>query len=1071
MDSSECSALTKIFKRYGVILPNTTFLIVFLTIVQCVTSVSSAFATGKMPNAAGIIEEGASNPIEVGLPQLLRFSPKVYGAEPQIFAIAQDKRGVIYASNNDGILEYDGARWRLIRAANNQQVFSLALDDNGRVYVGGTGEIGYLQPDANGQMQYVSLLGLVPFDQRDFSVVWSTYVTPDGVVFSSYKRLFRLQGENLESWQSTNTFHRTFWVNNRVLVFEIGRGLLELQDGRLSLLPGGERFASELISAVISVKSSSVTESDHILVGTRTQGFFISDGNSFIPWITDIDTDVKRDLLYCAIQLSDGRFAVGTLQGGLYFINQQGRKVGHLTKANGLTDDTIVSLLTDREKGLWLGTGNGLSRAETDSALSRFNDKNGLLGTIYAVHRHQGQLYVGTSQGLFRLQVATPAHFIHIAGVNSQTWALLSVGDQLLVGNLQGVYSVKDDNATLIKSTEHAMSLLASKVRPGLVFLGTRNGLAVLRWHGGNWLDEGFLPGVVDEIRTLFEREDGGLWLGSRHNGLFRVNAPAARDLPLKVEHYGVASGLPGLKNNWVYNVNGVPLFATEQGVYRFVEASQRFAPDPDFAKMFSTPQKVSSLIADNKGDIWMYAKDPNTGLEVAGLAAKNDANAAYSWNTLGLQALRGPTISGMDHIHQDDDGTVWFAAADGLFRFEQNSIKQDEPPFAALVRRVSGRNGQLFFAGGGIAATLTLDYVDNSLRFEFAAPSFDGLDGLQFQVRLDGIESDWSDWSAENYKDYNNLFEGSYRFQVRAKNRYGTISDEAEYVFTLLPPWYRTVWAYLAYLFILSCAIWMVLRWRLSRLKAQKRVLEATVAERTAELKLANRQLEELSTTDQLTGLRNRRFLADNLDKDIAQIHRLSLSKHDGDKLSYTDDADLIFFLVDLDHFKQVNDIHGHTAGDAVLIQIKKILEKIFRETDYLVRWGGEEFLAIARFSNRANAPMLAERLRQAVEHHDFDIGDGKILKKTCSIGFACYPFVKHEPSLMEWSKVIDVADYCLYAAKQSSRNAWVGLDSTADCMKVDLFNRLLAQTNNLIQSKELKLFTSISEREKLIW
>jgi GGDEF domain-containing protein len=135
------------------------------------------------------------------------------------------------------------------------------------------------------------------------------------------------------------------------------------------------------------------------------------------------------------------------------------------------------------------------------------------------------------------------------------------------------------------------------------------------------------------------------------------------------------------------------------------------------------------------------------------------------------------------------------------------------------------------------------------------------------------------------------------------------------------------------------------------------------------------------------------------------------------------------------------------------------------------LIRWGGEEFLVVARFTDRDNAPELAERLRITVAQYDFDIGDNKAIKNTCSIGFACYPFSIKNTKVLDWSQVIDIADHCLYAAKRSSRYAWVGLNTSESCIDEELFTRTLKKTQTLIESKELQLLSSISDHDKVQW
>jgi len=143
------------------------------------------------------------------------------------------------------------------------------------------------------------------------------------------------------------------------------------------------------------------------------------------------------------------------------------------------------------------------------------------------------------------------------------------------------------------------------------------------------------------------------------------------------------------------------------------------------------------------------------------------------------------------------------------------------------------------------------------------------------------------------------------------------------------------------------------------------------------------------------------------------------------------TPDHDLVFYMLDIDFFKSVNDRHGHAAGDAVLVETARRLRGAIRESDFLIRWGGEEFLLVARATHAGEGAVLAERLRSAVAEPAFEIGDGKALPVTCSIGFASFPFCAAEPRLATWSEVTRIADQALYLAKQDGRNRWAGIEA----------------------------------------
>ena len=241
----------------------------------------------------------------------------------------------------------------------------------------------------------------------------------------------------------------------------------------------------------------------------------------------------------------------------------------------------------------------------------------------------------------------------------------------------------------------------------------------------------------------------------------------------------------------------------------------------------------------------------------------------------------------------------------------------------------------------------------------------------------------------------------------------------------------------------------------------------QAQLMEKNLELEKAYKALEDVSLTDQLTGLRNRRFFLQHVEDDVG----LTLRWYDDPLRQATAEGenspgkDLVFFMVDLDHFKEVNDRHGHAAGDAVLVQMQERLREVFRETDYLIRWGGEEFLVLARATHRDDAKLVAERIRKSVANRPFILPDGAELDKTCSIGFACFPFVPHEPRLLSWSEVVELADQGLYLVKRSGRNGWAAVYSTETTSYDELFPRLIHQLEQSLADGDARLVTSLPD------
>lgn len=140
------------------------------------------------------------------------FRPRKFGAAAQNWAVIQDTRGVIYVANNDGILEFDGVRWRLIPTAQKTIVRSLAIGSDGKIYVGAVGEIGYLAPDAKGQLAFVSLNESINKQDQSFADVWKTYVTSEGVYFSTLSQLMLYTSQGIKTWKPSTSFHLSFVV-------------------------------------------------------------------------------------------------------------------------------------------------------------------------------------------------------------------------------------------------------------------------------------------------------------------------------------------------------------------------------------------------------------------------------------------------------------------------------------------------------------------------------------------------------------------------------------------------------------------------------------------------------------------------------------------------------------------------------------------------------------------------------------------------------------------------------------------------------------------------------------------
>jgi len=761
-----------------------------------------------------------------------RYSAKQYGASPQNWGVAQDKRGILYFANTDGLLEFDGTWWRMIGLP-GKHVRSVSVDTDGTVYVGGVGEFGLLKPDSTGTLKFVSLMDRVPQPDRGFDNVWRVLPTPEGVYFSAFDRLFRLNKDaTIKAWRPEKKFARAFYVLNTLYVQTAGTGLMRMgKDDRLTPVPGGERFARESVNAAVALDAEALfTTNSHLYRLT---------GSGVEPFATGADSWLASSLAYSMQILPGGEIAVGTRKGGLALLSRNGTVDRMLSTANGLADDWVSEIRVDSQGGVWLAQNNGITRF--NPGLSQFGKSERIEGDVQIIARHGGALYAGGTSGLFRLkpQSGTQPQFERVEGVTSTAWALICYGNDLLAGTDQGVFAISGNQARLIaESGREAYDLSISLRDPDTVYVARPTAVTVLARHGSGWVGTAEFESPGEGFRSVLEDADGRVWATTTRN-IWRLDF---RGPSVLSEKFGAAQGVPV---GWINarRLNDHVVFATVKGLKRFNDAVKKFVPDPSLGAPFSDGSRdVNNIFDGVAGDVWVTGE---AGDGYHGILHRRAAG--YQWFPMPL--LRSG-ISEIYWMSPDADGTVWAAGADFvLHRWEPAIAGDPDRDFRVMTRRVQVIGSRdNWYGGAGKPVLARLPWRENELRFEFAAPFYEEPAAVEYQTLLEGSDNDWSAWSHETTQKYTHLPEGSYRFHVRARNPHGASSEDASLSFGVLPPWYRTWWAYFLYAVFGGFGLWGVVRLRTRQLEAGMRKLEGIVEERTVEVR---RQRDEIQVQE----------------------------------------------------------------------------------------------------------------------------------------------------------------------------------------------------------------------------
>lgn len=776
----------------------------------------------------------------------------------------------MYIANNVGVIEYDGSEWRHI-SANGALVRCLDVDEQGRVWVGGQDELGYLAADSADNLKYFSLIGLLPDYLKPIGLVRQVYATPRGVYFSSNNLIVMVNGCTVRTWKPKTIFHRTYCVNGEIYTSQREYGLCCINGDSVVLVPGGDFFRDKPIYAMLPYSSGAV------LVGTQSDGFFLLNrdradvGLSPLKqpvvsrFVTDDDPFFQKNWVYSGLRLPGGQFAIGTYRGGLVVFDGNGRITRKVNQDSGLQDDAVWYLFQDNQDNLWMALNNGISYTSINSQLTYFDKTSGLRGTVQAVERYKGDLYVTTNVGLFRMR---NGYFDQIGGVVDLCWdvAVFKSSDEkqsLLVASSAGIFTLNGNKAEQIEGANKiTYKFLASRVYPNVVYAGLKDGVGVLLSVKGCWKYLGKFEETSGEVYALAEEEDGTLWYSDRYKGVRSCNVVNPYQLVLENVKLHSLPYSPKYDDISLSVIDGVVKIGTEKGLSRYHHQSQQFVTDSSLGVEFANGQTgIRIFTQDYSQNLWFEAFRiiPNRWIE----RAQKYPNGTY--RRIPAQFRTIPEMLFFD-VFAEPDNVIWIAGADGLFRYNGAIGMGNASAIRVLIRQVTANRSNVIFNGAhtpeksdgdyrqtgqyqGSGVVKSLIYSNNSLTFYYASPYFGQNQHVLFSYCLDGYDKGWSDWAYDQKKEYTNLPFGSYTFRVKARNILGYESPIAIYSFRISPPWYRTWGAYIGALLVLILLVWVLVNVNTRLLKISNARLQKLVEERTRELTEFQNEIVEKNT------------------------------------------------------------------------------------------------------------------------------------------------------------------------------------------------------------------------------
>lgn len=800
------------------------------------------------------------------IPLTKYFDPVQYNGGIQNWSFDLDTAGVLFVSNNFGLMEYDGARWINHNVPITTKLRSVHIARDNRIYVGGQGQIGYFIKSKLGY-EFVSLLDKLPQGKRAIEEVWKIIELDDVIYFNTSNRLIRLEGETLDEIKVENQIQRIFEVDSTLIVQFVNLGLFEFSSSNFELLAGTENL-SEIISIINTDSGFTCFTSDG--------GIYEYISNNLTSISTAIDQQLKSATINAAIQLSNENIAIGTQNGGLFILDKNYHVKHHFTRNKGLNDRTVLSIMEDDFKNLWVGLNNGINYLELNSPLSLINEEVGLEGTGYAAIKFKDRIYLGTNNGLFSKSsfLGDDIPYRLIEGSEGQVYNLSNVDDELILNHHKGAFLITEEHLTQIHDV--GSWKIIPTTQKNTYVSGNYDGIHLFKRMNNNWKPTAKVEDLDISSRVFVFENDSTIWMTHGYKGAYLIELNKTLTETKKVSFFGSDSGFPSNVLISVYELGEDLVFTGETGIYNFDSPSQRFVPNSFLSKWIGL-NHVSNITSNKNGDIFFIADR-----ELGYLNQKSFGNYSKEMNL--FKRINKLLSDDLENISILDDKNVLIGAKEGFIHFDPSQDFELIVDFNTIIKEVD-----LNFPEDSSVSILgnffnEFEFEKNSsIKFHYAAPYFDGLEDIQYCYRLLGFDNKWSKWSMEIAKEYTNLPSGKFIFEVKAKNIYGSESTISRRSFKILPKWYESNLAYALYVFIVILSFGFI---SMIQSKRHKKEREKIVLSKEEAIKTKDEEITQVSrqSEEQIETLKNEKLKSEikHKDRELASTTMHLLNKNE---------------------------------------------------------------------------------------------------------------------------------------------------------------------------------------------
>ena len=941
-------------------------------------------------------------------------------------SFSQNSKGFMYIATQEGFVKFDGIKMDTfdttnVSRLNSDLVRKVIVDNNDNIFVATDKGLKYYA--VTGEL-IENFTGPGKINNSDVSDI---SLSADGILYGviNGRGIFRIKICNpgtVHFFTPENGKISTGNINS-IKVFRDGQvfaasryGLFYLKNNKFVKISGN----SDSFSSV-------ARDSNRNIWATGTKGLYRIRQNRIVQHIGKDQGLPFKYLSAIFIDSSDTIWFGSSVNGiGTY----RNGKFDSINKAGNTRFRNIMSIYEDNEKNIWIGTAiDGFSIIKEGCIVSSKLKDHLILGIT---HDTSGNIWANSlGKGAVKLTPDGKEHLINdVIGLDLFTILGDSNNRVWVSSRNRGIFISKDgEHFTYVKnyfSSPDDFPLNSSvffEDSRKTVWTNDRDKKSTVFKFFGNTMKNYLLPVKNATVSDIVENSSGEILVGTRQNGIFRFDQVTGRFVKIKDIYHSkffVHNMYFDSKNRlWISTHNNGILVYIDGDIINLKIENGLF--DDNIHSIVEDKQH-NFWFTTNKGIFTINSKEVKNFL--SGDRTKVNPTILNESDGMPSRECNGGV---KPSTMVSDNGNIWVPTIQGIVEINPLSagkINAVAPlSFTWLVIDNDYKNKKRIFN----TETINLAPKTKSLEIHYSSPAFSNPDNILFDYSLNSEHVVMG--SKRKFASFNNLDPGTYKFMITAytnNQKYSTYAKN-ELTFNIKTPIYLTEnfrYASIA-LGILIFTLFFMMNKRVVR-KREDEMLR-TINEKTFELQLINKELQEAVVKDPLTGLKNRRFMYEfEENKILAFIDSKERSTHllENRQESYRKESVYAILMLDIDYFKRVNDLYGHTTGDMVLVDFSKILKGAVRTDDIVIRWGGEEFLVLLKNIKRDKAMEIAEKIRKSIEKFPFRTENGRTIWITSSVGLTFVPFFDHAPNLVNLDNIISITDLALYNSKNKGRD-----------------------------------------------